>query len=382
MRKEGVFHIATIGGIPIYLHWTFGLLIIWIVLSALWSSGGDWVYAGWQLLLVGGLLVSVILHELGHAFAAAAFQIPTRDITMYPFGGVASIEKLPEKPTQELVIALAGPLVNFLIIGVISAGLFVGGVSWEGDMGYYFGLKRLTGADYFFQLAYLNFFLAAFNLLPAFPMDGGRVLRAILAMRFPYEKATAIAATVGQVFAGLFVLLGIFVNVNIILILIGFFVYIAAESEKKAVEGRSALKGLRARDAIMVQYPVLPAMATLQSAIEALLGSQARSFLIVDPLGQPVGTLSREKLISALHQGMPPTTPITQVMDERLITVEPDTPLGEVMETLQREDVPFILVAEKTGSTPRLLGLIDAENIAEYLLIKKAREAFASSIAP
>jgi CBS domain-containing protein len=211
-------------------------------------------------------------------------------------------------------------------------------------------------------------------------MDGGRVLRAILAMRFPYEKATAIAATVGQVFAGLFVLLGIFGN--IILILIGFFVYIAAESEKKAVEGRSALKGLRARDAIMVQYPVLPAMATLQSAIEALLGSQARSFLIVDPLGQPVGTLSREKLISALHQGMPPTTPITQVMDERLITVEPDTPLGEVMETLQREDVPFILVAEKTGSTPRLLGLIDAENIAEYLLIKKAREAFASSIAP
>jgi CBS domain-containing protein len=247
-------------------------------------------------------------------------------------------------------------------------------------MGYYFGLQRLTGADYFFQLAYLNFFLAAFNLLPAFPMDGGRVLRAILAMRFPYEKATAIAATVGQVFAGLFVLLGIFGN--IILILIGFFVYIAAESEKKAVEGRSALKGLRARDAIMVQYPVLPAMATLQSAIEALLGSQARSFLIVDPLGQPVGTLSREKLISALHQGMPPTTPITQVMDERLITVEPDTPLGEVMETLQREDVPFILVAEKTGSTPRLLGLIDAENIAEYLLIKKAREAFASSIAP
>jgi Zn-dependent protease len=380
MRKEGVFHIATIGGIPIYIHWTFGFLIIWIVISALWSSGGDWSYAGWRLLLVGGLLVSVILHELGHAFAAAAFQIPTRDITMYPFGGVASIEKLPEKPTQELVIALAGPLVNFLIIGVISAGLFIGGLGWEGDMGYYFGLRRPTVADYFFQLAYLNFFLAAFNLLPAFPMDGGRVLRAILAMRFPYEKATTIAATVGQVFAGLFVLLGIFGN--IVLILIGFFVYIAAESEKKAVEGRSALKGLRARDAIMVQYPVLPATATLQSAIEALLGSQARSFLIVDPLGHPVGTLSREKLISALHEGMPPPTPITQVMDERLITVEPDTPLGEVMETLQREDVPFILVVEKTGSTPRLLGLIDAENIAEYLLIKKAREAFASSIAP
>ncbi len=324
MRKEGVFHIATIGGIPVYIHWTFGFLIIWIVLSALWSSGEIGVMRGggycWW-----GLLVSVILHELGHAFAAAAFQIPTRDITMYPFGGVASIEKLPEKPAQELVIALAGPLVNFLIIGVISAGLFVGGVGWEGDMGYYFGLQRLTGADYFFQLAYLNFFLAAFNLLPAFPMDGGRVLRAILAMRFPYEKATAIAATVGQVFAGLFVLLGIFGN--IVLILIGFFVYIAAESEKKAVEGRSALKGLRARDAIMVQYPVLPATATLQSAIEALLGSQARSFLIVDPLGSACGApILAKNLLAPSIKRMPSTTPITQVMDERLIIVEPGYP--------------------------------------------------------
>lgn len=379
MRKGGTLHIATISGIPIYIHWTFGLLILWIVLSALLSSGGDWGYAGWRVLLVGGLVLSVILHELGHAFAAAAFHIPTRDITMYPFGGVASIEKLPEKPLQELIIALAGPLVNFLIIGFLSAGLFLGGVGWEKEMSYYFQLHQLTVTDYFFQLAYLNFFLAAFNLLPAFPMDGGRVLRAILAMRFPYEKATAIAATVGQVFAGLFVLLG-FLG-NLVLILIGFFVYIAAENEKKAVEGRSALKGLRARDALMVQYPVLPATATLQSAIEALLGSQARSFLILDPLNQPVGTLSREQLISALHQGMPPSTPITQVMYERLITVNPDTPLGEVMEILQREDVPFILVAEKTGSSPRLLGLIDAENIAEFLLIKKAREAFASSIA-
>jgi len=380
MRRGGVFHIATISGIPIYIHWTFGLLILWIVLSALFSSGGDWGYAGWRVLLVGGLVVSVILHELGHAFAAAAFQIPTRDITMYPFGGVASIEKLPEKPLQELIIALAGPLVNFLIIGFISAGLFLGGIGWERDIGYYFGLHRPNVVDYFFQLAYLNFFLAVFNLLPAFPMDGGRVLRAILAMRFPYEKATAVAAMAGQVFAVLFALLGIFGNP--ILILIGFFVYIAAENEKKAVEGRAALKGLRARDALMVEYPVLSTTAILQAAIEALLGSQARSFLIVDPLGQPVGTLSRERLIEALHRGMPPSTPITQVMDERLITVSPDAPLGEIMEILQREEIPFVLVVDKTGGASRLLGLIDAENIAEFLLIKKAREAVASPIAP
>jgi Zn-dependent protease/predicted transcriptional regulator len=379
MRKEGAIRVAVVGGIPIYIHWSFWLLIAWIILSALWYSGGNWTFVGWRLLLIGGLVVSVILHELGHAFAAAAFRIPTRDITMYPFGGVASIEKLPESPSQELVIALAGPLVNFLITGVIAAGLFLGGAPWEMSLSY-FGQYELTLLDYFIQLAVLNTYLALFNLLPAFPMDGGRVLRAFLAMRLPYARATFIAATVGQIFAVFFALLGLFGNP--VLILIGFFVFVAAENEKKAVEGLTLLKGIVARNAVMVHYPVLPATATLQAAVEALLSSQARSFLITDPQGRPVGSLSREQLISALHEGIPLTAPITQVMNEHLIAVDANTPLSEVMRILQAEDVPFVLVEEKTGPTPVLLGIIDAENIAEYLLIKKAQEAFASSISP
>jgi Zn-dependent protease len=329
-----------VGGIPIYIHWSFGLLIAWIILSALWYSEGNWTFVGWRLLLVGGVVVSVILHELGHAFAAAAFRIPTRDITMYPFGGVASIEKLPESPWQELVIALAGPLVNFLITGVIAAGLFLGGAPWEMSLSY-FSQYELTLLEYLKQLAKLNTYLALFNLLPAFPMDGGRVLRAFLAMRFPYARATSIAATVGQIFAVFFALLGLFGNP--VLILIGFFVFVAAENEKKAVEGQT---------------------------------------LLTDPQGRPVGSLSREQLISVLHEGIPLTAPITQVMNEHLIAVDANTPLSEVMRILQAEDVPFVLVEEKTGSTPVLLGIIDAENIAEYLLIKKAQEALASSVSP
>jgi CBS domain-containing protein len=244
----------------------------------------------------------------------------------------------------------------------------------------YFSQYKLTLLEYFIQLAMLNTYLALFNLLPAFPMDGGRVLRAFLTMRFPYARATSIAATVGQIFAVFFALLGLFGNP--VLILIGFFVFVAAENEKKSVEGQTLLKGISARDAVMVHYPVLPATASLQAAVEALLSSQARSFLIADPQGRPVGSLSREQLISALHEGIPLTAPITQVMNEHLIAVDANTPLSEVMRILQAEDVPFVLVEEKTGSTPVLLGIIDAENIAEYLLIKKAQEAFASSVSP
>lgn len=371
---------AIIAGIPIYIHWSFWLLVIWIVISALWHSGGDWAFVGWRLMLVAGLVLSVIIHELGHAFAAAAFQIRTRDITMYPFGGVASIEKLPEKPIQELIIAIAGPLMNFLIIGVITAGLLLTGFSWTVDPEYYLGLRQLTIQDYFIQLAQLNLLLAVFNLIPAFPMDGGRVLRAFLAMRLPYVKATTIAAVVGQAFAVIFALLGLMGNP--VLILIGFFVFVAAENEKKAAEGQRMLKGVRAREAVMKTYPTLSATAPLQAAVEALLGSQARSFLIVDPDGRPAGTLSRERIIKALHENTPPSAPLTEVVDERLITVDADTELTEVMRILQDEEVPFVLVTEKVGDKAVILGLIDAENIAEYLLIKKAQEAFAALTNP
>jgi len=377
VKSTGSLRIATVANIPIYIHWSFWLLIAWIVLSSWWLGGGRWDVVSWRLLLVAGLVLSVILHELGHAFAARAFRIPTRDITMYPFGGVASIERMPEKPYQELVIALAGPLVNVIIAGVIYLMLFMSGYNLEEVLS---GLDALTisqtsASKYLSQLASLNVILAVFNLLPAFPMDGGRVLRALLAMRFSFLQSTRIAATVGQGFAVLFAFLGLLGNP--VLIFIGFFVWVAASNEKQTVEQQASLHGLTARGAMMVEYPTLPAIAPLEAAIRALLASQARSFLIVGPSGEPVGTLSRDRLLSALHEKFALDTPITQVMDGRLLRVSAETPLTKVMQTLHEQDVPFVLVEESWQGRSQLIGLIDAENIAEYLLIRKARDLFA-----
>lgn len=362
------WRIGTVAGIPIYIHWSFWLLIVWVILGSVVGSVFSWAYLFWWLALIGGLVVSVILHELGHALAARAFDIPTRDITMYPFGGVASLARIPEKPLQELIVALAGPLVNFLLIGIFFTLLALTGASL------FFSVKALTYAEgsllslhsWLYLLSAMNGVLALFNLLPAFPMDGGRVLRALLALRLPYMQATQIAAFVGQAFAILFFLVGLYGNPG--LILIGFFVFVAASQEKRQVEERTAMHGYTVKDALMREVPTLQATQTLREAVDALLGSQARSFLIVDPLQNPVGSLSREQIIEALNEGRGTNTPLTHVMDEDLLIVPPDLPLHEGFRLLQEEHKPFLVVKEGE----RVLGIVDAENIAEFLLVKHA----------
>ncbi len=364
MARSSGWKIAQVAGIPVYIHWTFWLLVAWIIASSLLTTGFSWVALGYRLLTVLGLVLSVILHEFGHAWAARLFGIRTRDITMYPFGGIASIEKIPEKPLHELIIAIAGPLVSFLITGTISLYLILTQASAL-DQPWDLEFTSFSFQDYLGLLAQMNVVLALFNLLPAFPMDGGRVLRAFLAWRLPYTKATQVATSIGQAFAVLFALLGILFNP--VLILIAFFIWVAASQEKNAVEERTSMESLSAQDAIMLEYPRLAATASIADAIQMLLGSQARSFLILDPMGEPVGTLSREQLIQALHDGHSPQTQITHVMSPRLVYVAPNTPLHEVLQKIQEENVPFVLVRANGH-----VGLIDAENIAECLLIRKA----------
>lgn len=360
--------IATVSGIPIYLHWSFWLLIAWVVLSGLFSQDASIGFILWRLLLMGGLVVSVILHELGHAFAAKAFGIPTRDITMYPFGGVASVARIPDKPIQELVVALAGPLVNILLIGAFSVLLRLMNqpVSWSADVFIHSGKGMPSLHVWLLSLSFMNGILAVFNLLPAFPMDGGRVLRALLATKLPYVKATQIAAVIGQIFAVIFIMLGIYGNP--FLILIGFFVFVAAAQERQHAEERTAMKGLTVADALLREVPVLTVNQTLGDAIRLLLDSQARSFLIVDPWGAPAGSLSREQIIAALNQGRSRDTSLTQVMDADLLTVPPTMPLHEAFQYLNERHKPFLVVMQMG----QLIGIIDAENIAEYLLIQQA----------
>ncbi len=225
-------HIGNPFGIGLFVHWTFALLLVWVGFLGL-SSGG---FAGavFSILLIVALFACVTLHELGHSLAARRYGIPTRSITLYPIGGVAALARIPENPKQELVIALAGPIVNV----VIAAFLFpiAGLMGFALPQGMPASLPQLVT-----MLMATNIALVVFNMLPAFPMDGGRVLRALLAFGGNYQRATNIAAGIGQGVAVLFVLagLGIIGGFNQMLILIGGFVFLAAGSERVAAAQRS-----------------------------------------------------------------------------------------------------------------------------------------------
>lgn len=228
--------LGTISGIRLYLHWSF---LILLGLVFFYDLGGVGLPAAAQrLLLVLSLFACIVLHELGHALAARKYGIPTRDITLLPIGGVARLERMPREPKQELWVALAGPLVN---VGIVLALLAI------------FAVIRLSGSTFLASqeafitlLTQVNLFLIAFNLLPAFPMDGGRVLRALLAQRLEYVRATRIAARIGQVMALFFVLAGLssilFATTHPnahpypMLALIGVFIFFGARNEAHIVE--------------------------------------------------------------------------------------------------------------------------------------------------
>lgn len=217
--KAMKWKLGNVAGIGVYVHWSFWLLPLWILLSA----GGGFGGALSSVLFVFAIFGCVVLHELGHALMARRFNIGTRDITLYPIGGVASLERIPRRPSQELAIALAGPAVNVVIAAALFVLLVVVGI---GSQGLVFSF---AGGSFLVNLLLVNVALVVFNMLPAFPMDGGRVLRAFLAMRLPYLRATEIAVRVGQVVAIALGLMGIFTGGT--LLFVALFVFLAAQAE-------------------------------------------------------------------------------------------------------------------------------------------------------
>lgn len=223
----GRLKLGQLFGIDVYLHWSFFLLVLWVILSAI-TSGAGLVGALATLALVGGVFGCVVLHELGHALAARRYGVGTHNITLYPIGGVANLTRIPRDPKQELVIALAGPAVNVVIAIALAAILFVaGGLSMVS--------VNLFANSLLLNLLAVNIIMIVFNMLPAFPMDGGRVFRAILAMHTSYVNATRTAASVGKFMAFAF---GIYAVLSgaWTLLLIALFVYFAAEQERRVVE--------------------------------------------------------------------------------------------------------------------------------------------------
>lgn len=350
--------VGKFAGIQLYIHWTFPLIILWIVFSNA-RSGLNTEQIMWSVLFVLTLFVCVTLHEFGHALAARRFHIETKDITLLPIGGVARLEKMPEKPVQELIVALAGPAVNVMIFGILFIGLRMADVPFDLE-----ALSNVTADNFLMNLALLNIWLAIFNMIPAFPMDGGRVLRALLAIWLPRTTATQIAGKVGQVFAIGFVILGFFGNP--FLIFIGIFIFLAAMTETEQVKTQSILKGRTVAELTMKQLPVLQKTDSVETAVKMLLDGQAKNFLIMDG-HEPFGTLNRDGIIKALsHHGG--SVSIEKVAENNPFHIDAHEPVEYALQIMQQQNQPLLVVMNNGV----MIGVLDMENILEYIMVVNA----------
>lgn len=348
--------IARIAGTEVRIHITFLLFLAWIGFSYYRAGGAAQAIPG--VLFVVALFGCVLLHEFGHALAARAFGIPTPDITLLPIGGVARLQRMPDEPWQELIVAIAGPLVNV----VIAAGLIL----FFGHPANLDDIERVEhpGVGMMAKLASVNVMLVLFNLIPAFPMDGGRVLRALLAMALPYSRATQIAAWIGQALAFGFGFFGLYHN-NPLLVFIALFIFLGAQQEAAMAQMKDVCFNLRVSEAMVTHLVRLPPDATLEDAVEALLRTSQHEFPVTDAEDRVLGVLTRDKLIAALkHKG--PTTSVSEVMQRDLPVVLPDEPFDKAFQLMQESAFPALPVVDRAG---RLRGLITPENVGELMLV-------------
>jgi Zn-dependent protease/CBS domain-containing protein len=346
-------------GIGIFAHWTF-LVLLGFVLAAHLMTGSSLGTALEGVAFVSAIFGCVVLHELGHALAARRYGIRTLDITLLPIGGMARLERMPDDPRQELCVALAGPAVNV----AIASGLFLIIQVAEQVAATYEVVAVAEG--FLRKLMWTNMALVVFNLIPAFPMDGGRVLRALLARRIAYVRATRIAASAGQAMAVVFAAIGLFFSSWWILILIAAFVYIAAGQEARAVQTHALLKNGNARTAMMTRFHVLSPDNTLGAAATELLAGSQEDFPVLNER-RLVGVLPRNTLIKALAR-TGPDTPVDDVMER-------DYPVAQEADTL--EDAFEKINSGRCSSLPvvrdgHVVGVVTLGNIEDWMLVRSA----------
>jgi Zn-dependent protease/CBS domain-containing protein len=350
----------SVAGAAVRIHLTFFLLLAFYAWIG-WRQGGAPAAVDLVTFIVL-LFVCVVLHEFGHVFAARAYGIRTSDVTLLPIGGVASLERMPEKPGQEIFVALAGPAVNLAIAGALVLGL---GASFDlGEIGQLDEARSsLVG-----RVAAANLALCIFNLIPAFPMDGGRVLRALLAIPLGYTRATRVAASIGQGLAFVFAFLGLVFG-SPMLILIAVFIFLAASGEAGYVQVREYTRGYLAAHAMITDYKTLGPSSIADDAASLLLRTTQQEFPVVDGAGTLRGVLTRDALIKALQQ-RGGTTPVLEIMDRDIPTVSENACLDNVVERLQRSPTRLVGVVDPAG---RLVGYITAENLSELIMIQSSR---------
>jgi stage IV sporulation protein FB len=368
------YTIARIAGTEVKVHVTFLLLLGWIAYGG-WVSAGPAAALGYTLFFVA-FFCCIVLHEFGHITMARRFGVRTPDVILLPIGGVARLERIPDDPRQELLIALAGPAVTVgiivvLFLAAVAAGQALSAVTdaaLAAGRGLLYGDAMVRHVPFVVQLLVVNVLVLAFNLVPAFPLDGGRVLRALLARRLGLVRGTRIAGSIGQVFALVLGLHG-FLDGQPLMMLVAFFIFLGAGSEASAVATRVAGQGLSVANMMVTEFRTIPIHASLQQAVDLLLSGEQREFPVVDNLGRSEGMLTRDNLIRGLSRLGPDGT-VAEAMTAGAPAVPPTLGFQEALERLRASGLPALPVVDARGA---LVGLLTMDNITDLLLVRQAR---------
>jgi Zn-dependent protease/predicted transcriptional regulator len=344
-------------GIDVYMHVTFLLLVGWVALVH-WQTGQSAGAALVGVLFILAIFMCVVLHEFGHALMARRYGIATRDIILLPIGGVARLEKMPTQPIQELWVALAGPAVNVAIALALFAWLKAT-ASWEPVQS-----LTVTTGPFLERLMAINLFMIAFNMIPAFPMDGGRVLRAILATRQQYHRATHIAAAIGRAMALLFGAIGFFYNP--FLIFIALFVWMGAGQEAAMVKLKSAIGGIPVGQAMVSDFKTLSIHDSLKRAVELTLAGSQKDFPVVSG-GLLKGVLRQADLLKALS-GKGSQATVASITHKDVTTVESTEMLYAVLAKLNECQCHMLPVT----SAGELVGVVTKENLGAFMRFREA----------
>lgn len=346
--------LGRIAGTAVRIHVTFLVFLAWIGISAMQKGGAE--AAIQNTIFMALLFLCVLLHEFGHILTARRFGIHTPDVVLLPIGGIASLERMPEKPSQELAVAIAGPLVNVAIAIILIAFVDLP----RGD------LHRIEDpqVSILARLAIANIFLALFNMLPAFPMDGGRVLHALLAMKVGAARATQTSARVGQALALLLGFAGLFGNP--MLIFIAIFIYMTAGGEAQESAFRSAVAGLQVRDAMETRALPISIEANLDEAVDLLLSAPQHAFAVVDGHNKPVGMLLRDDILAGL-QTRERESAVADIMRAPVPVLSMDAALDRSLADLSASESQAISVVDEEGE---YVGLLTRDNLGEMMMIK------------
>jgi Zn-dependent protease/CBS domain-containing protein len=353
-RSWWTWNLGRIAGIPIRMHLTLAMLLAWIAMTYI-LGGASIGMTALGLVLVATIFVVIVVHELGHALVARRFGIATRDIMLLPVGGIASLERMPDKPRQELAVAIVGPAINLAIAALLWLGIALAGGTTR--------LEEVTsiGGAIATQLMWINLGLALFNLLPAFPMDGGRALRAVLAWRLGNERATNIAAGLGRFFAVALGIFGLFYNP--LLLLIAFVVWTGASQERALVQLKSAISGVPVSAAMLRRVDAVSPEQPLEDAAALLLRGGLNQVPVLDH-GVPVGVITRSDVATALAHAGPDAT-VGSAPQHHIVTVSPADSLDAVLDRLRQDPDSVALVVD--DGLP--VGVLTAEHLAAYVAL-------------